>query len=57
MIVIDFSSISDCDLPTKRAVADGKLIRRKTITGKNQHFDSISRWMEDQLQVLLPLIG
>lgn len=56
-IVIDFVGVSDCDLPTKRAVADRKLIRRKTVTGENQHFDGISRWMEDQLKVLLPFIG
>lgn len=35
-IVIDFASINDFDLATKRAVADRKLIRMKTITGQNQ---------------------
>lgn len=39
-MVIDFASISDCDLATKRAVVDRKLIRGKAIAGWNR-FDGI----------------
>lgn len=35
-IVIDFASINGFDLATKRAAADRKLIRMKTIRGQNQ---------------------
>lgn len=42
-IVIDFASINDFDLATKRAVAARKLIRANAIAGRIKHFDRIDK--------------